>query len=329
MTCKQCETQLNALADGALPSLRAGPVRCHLAQCRDCAKAYAEIVQLGNEARSWRAAVPPAALAVRIALALPPQTARMENTTMISERPLARPKQTAPRLVFAAALCLAALALFALWPGSPGRPALAYADVVRAMQQVQTLHCYGRIETTASGKRGVRTSAQSTEYWAVLGPRVEDARAAVRMSTPLTWPGRNQAGWEISPMRGAALRVDLMRLLWPPSGGAEDVMGVKVGGPAFTPWQQDTVQQDGKARLRFQHRAQSASSEIVQTVLIDPQTRLVVSITDRRRVQFPKSTRSGAALLPSSIVTIYHLNRFEYNHAPPAEVFAPPAPAKH
>lgn len=145
MTCKQCEMQLNALADGALPPLRAWPIRRHLAQCPACAKAYAEIVQMGSEARAWRTAAPPAALAVRITLALPPQTTRRENAAMILERPqpvAVPPRRIAARkarIALALAACLAIVLAVTLWPSKQASLPAAYADTVLAMQRVRSV----------------------------------------------------------------------------------------------------------------------------------------------------------------------------------------------
>lgn len=145
MTCEQTQAQLNALADGALPPLRAWQIRRHLAQCPACATAYAEIVQMSTEARAWRNAAPPAALAVRITLALPPQTARTENTAMILEhpQPVADPPRRfaarKARIALALAACLAVALAVTLWPSKQAPLPSAYADTVLAMQRVRSV----------------------------------------------------------------------------------------------------------------------------------------------------------------------------------------------
>lgn len=144
MTCEHSQTQLTLLADGALPPIQTWHVRRHLAQCHACAAEFAQIVQLGAEACAWRDVAPPTALAVRIANALPPQTARMENTAMILERP--QPVAVPPcrfvtrkaRIALALAACLALVLAVTLWPTKQVPLPPAYADTVLAMQRIRT-----------------------------------------------------------------------------------------------------------------------------------------------------------------------------------------------
>ena len=144
MTCEQSRWQLNALADGALPPFQAWQVRRHLAQCAACAADFTRIVQLSTDARAWRDSAPPAALAARIASALPPQTARLENTAMILERPLPiadpphRFRTRKVRVALALGVCLASVLTLALWPSKQAPLPAAYADTVLAMQRVRT-----------------------------------------------------------------------------------------------------------------------------------------------------------------------------------------------
>lgn len=125
MTCTQTQLLLDAYTDHALPFWQAFRVRGHLARCAACAAEYAGIQRLDASVQAWHDVPIPADLEARIAAALP----------------LAAP--AAPRRAFpvrpaaVGIASLAAAAAFWLVPGQPGQPAIAFADVKRAMQQVQ------------------------------------------------------------------------------------------------------------------------------------------------------------------------------------------------
>lgn len=331
MTCEQCERQLNALADGALPPLRAWQIRRHLAQCPACARAYAEIVQIGSEARAWRTTAPPAALAVRIALALPPQTSRMENTAMILERPLARPRRTAPRLIFAAVLCAAALALLALWPGSPGRPNVALADVERAVDQVNT------VTATCATTRYVTADMPVTEVthnWIRRNPPAIASVPAPSLSKPQNliqtnmsqqnlWDERGEFTHEIAGTQmsmnidymidtGARLTPSRMRgtleaLLNPSRTKSQN--GIEV-----TPAQSEPARLEGHQVLRLVRHVSYANKPedilFTETYYIDPITLRPI------RIEFQGITAKTRKPYSTSVVT-----NFRYNAIPPSGVF--------
>ncbi len=130
MNCTQTEPLLNALADHALPFWQAFRVRRHLAACPTCMAEFNAIQRLDTAVRAWNDGLLPAALGTQIAAALPPSAA------------LQVPRRTFPVRPAAVGLAgVAAAITAAIWflPGQPGQPTIAFADVERAMQQVQTV----------------------------------------------------------------------------------------------------------------------------------------------------------------------------------------------
>lgn len=134
---------LNALADGELSRWTAAHVRRHLQTCAACRAEYAQIQALGAQAREWRAVAAPAGLQTRLAEALRqlPDTekeAPMPSTVVPFAPSRPRPAVRWQPLTGAAALAAALVGAALLLPGSPGRPSIAFADVQRAMEAVQT-----------------------------------------------------------------------------------------------------------------------------------------------------------------------------------------------
>ncbi len=308
MTCEQTQTELNALADGALPPLRAWRVRRHLAQCRDCAAAYAEIVQLGTEARAWRNAAPPAALQSRIALALPLQTARMEATPMILEHP--QPVAVPPRrfvarkarIALALAACLAVVLAVTLWPSKQAPLPPAYADTVLAMQRVRSVAWTQTI--TVYNPDGSTQMHQVRQVWVRRDP---PAIATVVPPDPTT-QSISGGYWELLDAQGShRTNMDdgktIIRPLQKPI--ADEVRDTLKGLTSFnaqknnplfkdgsfvvsnqTPWKQEQVTLNSQALLRFRkditatfpvgaiHRIQEPLI-FHKTVWVDPQTQRV------------------------------------------------------
>ncbi len=128
MTCRHAELQLNALADHALNPWQASHVRRHLAACPACAAEFAEIQRLDASVQAWRNVPAPSTLGPRIAAALPPSAAFQTRRRAFPLRPAA---------VGLAGLAAGLAAIFWFLPGQPGQPMIAFADVQKAMQQVQ------------------------------------------------------------------------------------------------------------------------------------------------------------------------------------------------
>ncbi len=270
MTCEQTQAQLNALADGALPPLRAWPIRRHLAQCPGCARAYAQIVQLGADARAWHNAAPPAALAVRITLALPPQTARIENAAMILERP--QPVAAAPRrfvtrkarIALALAACLAVVLAFTLWP-SKQAPLPAYADTVLAMQRVRTAawtntntvyKADGSIEAHQILKTWVRRDPPAIAY--LMPPYSQDLGGGYRElldAQGLHRTNLDDGQTGLGPLRKPIAEEVRDKLSGLTANNTVKGFPLKIGGSATlihqTPWTQERAALNGHTLLRF------------------------------------------------------------------------------
>ncbi len=126
MTCTKIQPLLEAFANNDLSALTHWRVRCHLTQCPACTAEMAEIKTLDARVRAWQNVPAPVGLETRIAARLPAAMPAPARPPM---------RRAAVGLTgFAAALAAA----FWLVPGQPGRPTVAFADVERAMQQVQT-----------------------------------------------------------------------------------------------------------------------------------------------------------------------------------------------
>ncbi len=171
MHCDQARQQLNALTDGELGRWQTWQIQRHLRRCADCTDELAAIRQLGEQARTWRAAAAPANLQARIMQTLMQSQAEgsvlslsnEENLTMqpfdnsmmpssqiaVGElegngsKPLTAPRHIRlgwnwrPIAVFSGLGVMAILlALFLL----PTRKSFAFADVLTAMQNIRTIH---------------------------------------------------------------------------------------------------------------------------------------------------------------------------------------------
>lgn len=339
MTCEQTQPELNALADGALPPLRAWPVRRHLVQCPGCAREYAQIMQLGADARAWRNAAPPAALAVRITSALPPQTAPRENTAMIWERP--QPVAIPPRRIaarkartaLALAACLALVLAVTLWPSSPGRPTVALADVKRAVDQVNTVTA---TYTTTRYLPGGTPLTEVTYNWIRRYPPAIASVPAPSLSKPQNliqmnfcqqslWDTRGEFVHYIAPARGPVTMninylVDLGAPL-KPSRMRENLDAFLSpsrtnphNGIEITPPQSEPARLEGRQVLRLvRHVSYTNKPEDIlftETYYVDPITLRPI------RIEFQGITAKTRKPYSTSVVT-----DFRYNVMPPSGVF--------
>jgi hypothetical protein len=129
MTCNKAFPLLNALTDHALPVWQSWRVRRHLAACPACTAELTHIQRLDSSLLAWHEAPAPAGLGARIAAALPPAAPNVVR----------RHFPFRPAAVGLAGVSAALAAVFWFLPGQPGQPTLAFADVEKAMQQVQTV----------------------------------------------------------------------------------------------------------------------------------------------------------------------------------------------
>ena len=159
MTCDQTQPLLDAFADRELGWGTAGRVRRHLAVCPACAAELAEARLLESRVRAWRDVPAPAGLQSRIVAALP-----SAPPVSAPRRPVAV-RRAAVGLVGMAA---ATAAFFWLTPGQPGRPTVAYADVERAMANVNVMAW--TTEDTHYGKDGAVTEHHISRTWMRRSP---------------------------------------------------------------------------------------------------------------------------------------------------------------
>ena len=129
MTCTQTQTLLDAYADHALPAWQTSRVRRHLTACPACAAELADILRLGAAVLAWHDVSAPAGLGDRLAALLPP---------FVSAPAPPRNRRVARRAAIGFGGVAAATGIgFWLLPGQPSQPTIAFADVERAMAQVQ------------------------------------------------------------------------------------------------------------------------------------------------------------------------------------------------
>lgn len=126
MTCDQIQPLLEAFADHDLSPLTQWRVRRHLTQCPACTAELAESVALTARVRDWQNVPAPSGLEAGIAARLPAATPAPARPTM---------RRAAVGL---SGLAAALAAAFWLIPGQPGRPTVAFAEVEKAMQNVQS-----------------------------------------------------------------------------------------------------------------------------------------------------------------------------------------------
>lgn len=341
MTCEQSRWQLNALADGALPPFQAWQVRRHLAQCAACAADFTQIVQLSTDARAWRDSAPPAALAARIASALPPQTARLENTAMILERPLPiadpphRFRTRKVRVALALGVCLASVLTLALWPNKQTNLPAAYADTVLAMQRV---HSAAWTETSTNYNPDGRVALHFTrQYWVRRDPPAiatvvppdptmhsGDASSQTLENAHGSW-SRNLDSGEIQtrPLRTPIAEevqasLDNQTLLSTPKTNPLGIFGASAKF-TYTSRKQELVTLEGQVLLRFRqeitttfpiqpHRFLQGTVNLRATLWVDARTHRV-----QRREEQLSSSRGGG----------YYsvLNNFKYDQPAPPGVF--------
>jgi len=179
MTCDQTQPLLEAFAGGELGWRTAWRVRRHLAGCAACAAQLAEIRQLDARARAWRDVPAPAGLGGRIAAALP-------SAPPALSAPPRRMRVTRRAAVGLAGTAAVAAAFFWLLPGQPGRPTIAFADVVKAMANVNVMAWTD--SSTIYGENKKVVSQGVTQVWMRHNP---PAYARINLPGPFQ-PERSQ-----------------------------------------------------------------------------------------------------------------------------------------
>ena len=334
MTCDQTQPLLDAFADCELGWGTAWRVRRHLAACPACVAELAETRRLDSRVRAWRDVPAPAALQSRIAAALP-----LMSPVSVPQRPV-----TARRIaVGLAGVAAATAAFFWLTPGQPGRPTIAFADVERAMQQVQMVSYDYHCETQIHDAKGHiipnslpafqqvwirRTPPAISEYDPILHTiHLEDTRGL------LTYD-KIRREYRKSPFhddRAYALKYDtkLNKYVKVPFHATiqlriNEDMGFVTETPAnsnFANWKQQKVERDGIACQEFT-QADPLNSAGVRTSI---QTSIWVDLKTLRVIRLESEGESGKRSRSRLV-----LDNIHYNETPPAGVFdwSPPPGSK-
>ncbi len=325
MTCRHAELQLNALADNELPPWQASRVRRHLAACPACAAQLAEIKRLGASVQAWRNVPAPSNLGPRIAAALPPSAAFQTRRRAFPIRPAA-----------VGLAGVAATVAAAVWflPGQPGQPAIAYADVQRAMQQVQTASWTTHDSSTDANWRVLGVGPEIV-IWARRSPP-----AIARFGQPYGFKSlldgrgslqRTAQGNYLSLRFGKRGKADLLKevdekirsLTQNPDEEASIPHHTAVRNP-----QQRSVLIDGRKQILFTFDNEVVIHKFVfrgRTIIpeahyfsrnstwVDPTTRLVV----RREIRTWGDNTSGQFNTRRIVIS----TNFHYNQAPPPGIF--------
>lgn len=304
MTCNQ--SQLNALADGELDIWAAARLRRHLRTCPACAEEYEAIQNLGIQMQAWHDVTAPAGLEARIASVLP-QARAATARRRLAWRPLAA--------MAVAAMVFAAIALF--MPGQPGQPAIAFADVEQAMQDIKTAHWVSVWVPYDRGGRAGRS--RQTEFWARLHPP-----AVVRFALPDTTARgqtRRPVVWFISSSPDPApflLHIISESTLAPDARPGPGISRI--------PWRGERTALGGRPMIRF-HRETTgrlSSGTDMESVWADPVTHRVIRSEHRYINRYTGRTTS-----------VNTLENFQYDVRAPSGTFdvkpkplapSPPAP---
>lgn len=325
MPCDQ--RQLNALADGELSAWAAARVRRHLRTCSVCATEYQAIETLSTQTGAWRDVTAPTGMETRIAAALSlprPQEQTVGPRKRLAWRPIVA--------MAVAAIIFAAVALFT--PGQPGQPTVAFADVERAMQQVNVIHCTQLFEEYEDND--VTQTQSHSEVWLRRNPpgimmhTVYDKAEAKRIR-----------GRIIKHIRESIIVADTRRgidyqpknhrcYLSPPDPPQVEAVFRSLTNPTDTHWptggrklelassaDPERVTLSGHPALKFVLSGQVTRGPLItKTVWADPDTRRIIQIEER-------DTSQGN-------VTVWLFRDIRYDELPPADAFdmTPPPGAK-
>lgn len=321
MTCTQTQPLLDAYVDGELSRLAAFRLRRHLSACTSCAAALADIWQLHHRVQAWRDLPAPVGLGTRIAAVLPPAHPLPARLSF----------PVRPAAVGLASIAAALAAVLWFLPGQPGQPTIVYADVEKAMQQVQTVSWVETMEFYNSKNRIVPRAAHRSTHWlrtnppalAALGDGVQDLTDAQGERVRLA-PGvyADFSAGASAPRIGIDETVhNLLQEITQPqvSTGFMGYGGTARDQLKFTSVRQQTVVLEGQKRILFvrdqeitAQRRHGAPNHYLYRISVwaDPATRRVVRIETR--------DLSGFAQGSGSVIT---RSDFSYNQPPPAGVF--------
>ncbi len=299
MNCTHTQILLDAYADHALNAWQTVRVRRHLAGCAVCAAQLANIQHLQASVRAWRSVSAPAALEGRIAVALP-------RTASAPTPPHNR--RVARRAAVGLAGVAAAIGVgFWFLPGHPAQPTVAFADVERAMQQVQTVSWSETIVFHDRADHPVEADSSRATYWLRRNPPalasrwqeqdfqpsldLRDARGDVMQLAPGRYARLDPKEYGQGGSIARVVEDAVHEITQPQIGsGFAGYAGTDQDESKFSPTQQRRVILDGQERILFvrdqetiiRRRNESPIHYLSHIKLwADPSTLRVVRIEDR------------------------------------------------
>lgn len=346
MTCHEVQSQLNALVDGELGWLAAGRVRRHLAVCPACVAELSTVQQITVQVRAWRCVAAPAALMEKISMTVSARTILPRRTRLFWRPAVA---------LGGCAATLAAIAL--LLPGQPAHPTIVFADVERAMAQVNTLHCtqtiklyrYNPLHDPNPDTRRTLLGQESLHVWA----RRSSPAVMTRTTFDKPWKAESKHMTVILTDRRGQIIYDASRRTYYIRDGRKepeakedaatvdkiirgltnprDTRWPNMGQASMSPLQREQDYLDGKPVLKFVCTGTSATIQmrkatrktftvvLKKTVWVDPQTLHVL------QMETTSTQRESGKLLDASL-----FHDYQYDALPPVGTFDwSPPPGAH
>jgi len=331
MTCDQMPPLLEAFTDGELGWEMTWRVRRHLATCPACASELAEVRQLTARVRAWRDVPAPARLRSRLTAALP--------SAPPASVPL-RPALARRAAVGLAGVAAAVAAFVWLLPGQPGRPTIAYADVVEAMAHVKTAHWTetvtwyredGQPRKPDVGDGWLRWNPLAMARGSNVGPvsgfqyildnQGEHMYDPVGRKATLRWLGYKSGGHFVrTAITDPSMRQFMLNYILPPHGWDDPSQSDKLKGRSslgqFVLWQVRAITVDGRSlvELHSEFRPMPGQKNVGEgsreTYWIDPDTHLLER--HEQQVINPKTQQTEMVIVD---------DHFQYDQIPPQGTF--------
>lgn len=348
MQCNHAQKQLNALADGELNRWQRSRIDRHLRRCPACADELAAIRLMGDQAKAWRRVTAPATLHARIvqtlansqandsSLSSPNEeisTMHTQTTVLSSPQNLYRIKLNWRPVAALSGLgvALAVMALFLL----PTRKSFAFAAVIQAMQQVNSVHWTIKVNGVEPPEEGIEDSKEMTvmEAWArldkpalalLIGGEGEVKMLLTPNKHSMITDGKILMELPMPPLEGkdkeAGLRDAILEQLVLPTkeaapgagrNGKTNLLKTLMQNDHF---QKEEVILEGRRVIRFSSDEKLGEGRFRVSLWVDSETRLILQSETRISNQTPGQP---------DIVTL--ATQFRYNEEPPVGVFDLPA----
>ena len=336
MTCTQAQPLLDAYADRELSRLTAFRIRRHLVGCPACTAQLADIQRLNASVHDWHIVPTPPTLSDRIAVSLP-RTAPVPR--------LRRGLQVA-RHTALALLCCSAAAGSWLLTKSLEQPAFAFADVQRAMQQVQIVSWRSYIIVTDANWRPLHSQESAGAdriIWLRRDPpaiativhpggliSLIDNRGNIERTAQgnyVKFPPNSVIGINLAKDIKSQIKSLTERPMLPSPASTSNLPG------RYTNFQQQSVLLNGQQRILFTfdgefvvHALLSHGREVIPATYyftrtstwVDPTTHLATRIERRQSTHYDYI---GKPYPQPSQGMIFVESDFRYNQAPPPGVF--------